>query len=223
MLINLVELFPSYQGEGPDAGRRVLITRFKKCNRSCPWCDTVQKMNAHPGQDYDLSEIQQLISDFKTGLMITGGEPTFSDNYEQTIFLLTNLYFPFANVESNGFFLPELIQRVNLEKRYLTKYIKYIYSPKLFTNEDYEEAVITSEKIIEDHQVYLKMVCSKLTYENNIKLLNFLGFSHTDRIYLMPEGTTEKQLKENSEMTLDLANRYHCNFTSRYHITYDFA
>jgi len=37
---NLVEIFSSVQGEGPDVGRRTLFVRLGGCDLRCAWCDT---------------------------------------------------------------------------------------------------------------------------------------------------------------------------------------
>ena len=37
---NLVEIFSSIQGEGPDVGRRTLFVRLGGCDLRCSWCDT---------------------------------------------------------------------------------------------------------------------------------------------------------------------------------------
>ena len=47
--IKLIENFLSFQGEGPDSGRIMMILRFKRCNRveagtPCYYCDTRVKM-----------------------------------------------------------------------------------------------------------------------------------------------------------------------------------
>jgi 7-carboxy-7-deazaguanine synthase len=34
------EFGPTFQGEGPSAGRRALFIRLSHCNLSCPGCDT---------------------------------------------------------------------------------------------------------------------------------------------------------------------------------------
>ena len=44
--VRLIENFCSFQGEGPDVGRTMVILRFKTCNLNCPWCDTKVKMRA---------------------------------------------------------------------------------------------------------------------------------------------------------------------------------
>ena len=43
--INLIENIITWQGEGPDCGQRMLLLRFKECDRveekrPCPWCYT---------------------------------------------------------------------------------------------------------------------------------------------------------------------------------------
>ena len=40
MDMNLVEIFSSIQGEGPDVGRRTLFVRLGGCDLRCSWCDS---------------------------------------------------------------------------------------------------------------------------------------------------------------------------------------
>jgi organic radical activating enzyme len=40
MQANLVEIFSSVQGEGPDVGASTLFVRFGECDLRCRWCDT---------------------------------------------------------------------------------------------------------------------------------------------------------------------------------------
>ena len=37
---NLVEIFSSIQGEGPDLGAATLFVRFGGCDLRCRWCDS---------------------------------------------------------------------------------------------------------------------------------------------------------------------------------------
>ncbi len=37
---NLVEVFSSVQGEGPEVGTRTLFVRFGRCDLRCRWCDS---------------------------------------------------------------------------------------------------------------------------------------------------------------------------------------
>lgn len=40
MEVNLVEIFSSVQGEGPDVGASTLFVRFGACDLRCRWCDS---------------------------------------------------------------------------------------------------------------------------------------------------------------------------------------
>ena len=40
MSANLVEIFSSVQGEGPDVGASTLFVRFGGCDLRCRWCDS---------------------------------------------------------------------------------------------------------------------------------------------------------------------------------------
>lgn len=219
--VKLVELFTSFQGEGPDTGKRCLILRFKECNRNCPWCDTKAKMVDSEETIYNLNEIQRVVSGEKSGLLITGGEPTFSNNFQQTLTLLNELKYPFANVESNGYQLAELVKTVSVVKR---SGIRFMYSPKIFTPDDLAEAIGKTNYLATQSDVFVKLVYDKtktellhvyLDHINKIKLNN--------RVYLMPQGTSRDELLRDTRGVLNAAERFKVNFSSREHIIYGFV
>src|SRR5262245_57483320 len=45
---NLVEIFSSFQGEGPYVGRSTLFVRFGECDLRCRWCDSPHTWKAGP-------------------------------------------------------------------------------------------------------------------------------------------------------------------------------
>jgi organic radical activating enzyme len=45
---NLVEIFSSFQGEGPHVGRSTLFVRFGECDLRCRWCDSPHTWMAGP-------------------------------------------------------------------------------------------------------------------------------------------------------------------------------
>jgi 7-carboxy-7-deazaguanine synthase len=88
----IIEVFSSFQGEGPYAGETHLFVRFQDCELSCKWCDTPAsfienkfcrvvsppfskkvKQYPNPISIENLNEI--LLSFSETTLSITGGEP----------------------------------------------------------------------------------------------------------------------------------------------------
>lgn len=217
--VRLIENFCSFQGEGPDTGKTMLILRFKKCNRNCTWCDTKVKMRISNEANYPLSEIQQIIKERNAGILITGGEPTFAENFDQTVTLLNDLKYPSANVETNGFKLQDLVEQLHYNGN-----IKFMYSPKIFSDKDLKEAKRLTKNIENYTNVYFKIV-----FENNELIHNYLSFissnntiMSTQRVYLMPEGATRVDMLRNAPAVFDACEKYRLCFSSRSHIIYGF-
>lgn len=221
--VRLIENFVSWQGEGPDSGRGMVILRFKTCNLKCPWCDTAVKMRISAEAPYKLSDIQATLYEEKVGLLITGGEPTVKRHFDETVMLLNKLDYPIANVETNGHRLYELIQQVDSKQM---ERIKFVYSPKIFTHEDLEAAKEMLELVLPVTNVHIKMV-----YEDKPVTLEFLEYLYEHyetlawqhRIWLMPEGTTRADLLRNSQAVFDVCEKYNFNFSSRSHIIFGFV
>jgi organic radical activating enzyme len=214
--VRLIENFVTWQGEGPDSGRRMVLLRFKTCNLHCPWCDTAVKMRVSAEASYPISDIQSQINENECGLMITGGEPTVKRHFNETVTLLNELEYSVANVETNGFGLLELIQAVDSRKN-----VKYILSPKVFeSNDSHYYADLAN------HLGNLDFVFIKMVYQGNIVENLFLslikGSFPSSRLWLMPEGVTKKDLIKNSEIVFDACEKYNANFSSRNHIIYGF-
>jgi len=217
--IRAIECLNTFQGEGPDVGKRMLLVRFKYCNRKCNFCDTIIKMRNSLECDYKLKDIQKSIDSQKTGILITGGEPTLENHYNDTICLLSNLNYNIANVESNGYNLENLIKDVNLLT--YSKKIRYIYSPKIFSQNDYLNSIDKTELLVDYDNICIKIVYQDTTVLNNyLSWLSELDISN--KIYLMPEGKTKNELLVNSSKVFDLCEKYRFNFSTRTHIIYSF-
>lgn len=219
--IRIIENSISWQGEGFNSGKRVLILRFKTCNRiefniGCDFCDTKIKLrNSYPYL-IKLNTIQEIINKEKVGLLITGGEPTFSFNFDSTLNVLNRLDYPFADIESNGHRLIHLINQANTDKL-----INHSYSPKIFTEEELQKEKVKSKELSEFSNVYFKIV-----YENRDLIKEYLEFVEelniNQRVFLMIKGTTKKELLKNAPEVFDEAEKYKFNFSSRDHIIYNF-
>lgn len=224
--VKLIEAFVTYQGEGPDTGKRMMILRFKRCNRRCSWCDTLTKMEVSMETEYKLKDIQKEILSNAAGIMITGGEPTFNskenDNFSQTVSLLTKLNYTVANVETNGYKLIDLIDKIKNLDESIFHFTKFVYSPKLFTNADLSKAIEITEEVKDYPFVFFKIV-----YDPFLLTEDFLRFLQekkiNERIFLMPEGKTKEKLLSNAQLTLEACERYKFNFSSRQHIIFDFT
>jgi 7-carboxy-7-deazaguanine synthase len=79
----VAEIFgPTFQGEGPSAGRLAAFVRLSRCQLRCSWCDTPYTWDR---RRYDLraesrrmtgAQVWQAVKGIEAGLVvITGGEP----------------------------------------------------------------------------------------------------------------------------------------------------
>ncbi len=218
--VKLIENFTSWQGEGPDSGRTTIILRFKTCNLKCHWCDTSVKMRVSAEAPYLISDIQKTIYEKRAGILVTGGEPTVPKHFDEACMLLNTLDYPIANVESNGFNLVELVKKTADFKP-----VKFMYSPKIFTDKHLASTKILSREMFKYDRVYFKIVwedgwtdayCQWLSNEVE-------GTDVANRIWLMVEGVTRADLIRNSEKVFDACEKYKFNFSSRNHIIYGFV
>lgn len=218
--VKLIENFVSWQGEGPDSGRRMIILRFKTCNLKCPWCDTLVKMRISAEAPYALKDIQETIDNRNAGIMVTGGEPTVPKHYDEALTLLRDLDYPIANVESNGFNLMQLIKDAPK-----SKLIHFMYSPKIFNKDDAESAMALTEALLDYDNVYFKIV-----YEDDAHVKYYCAWlsqkirkrNWGHRVWLMPEGATRADLIKNASPVFDAAENFNFNFSSRNHLIYGF-
>ena len=100
LVLKVVEIFYSIQGEGTFSGVSSIFIRLHGCNLSCSFCDD----SLHKGnyKSYNFYEILDIIKDFPSKqIIITGGEPTLYDLNEFIKFLQNFGYF--ICIESNGY------------------------------------------------------------------------------------------------------------------------
>lgn len=111
-MLRLLELYASYQGEGPNTGKPTVFVRFAGCNLKCPlWpCDTQHAIDPKLFKDKqemiageDLAE--RILSYYAhiNNICITGGEP-FLQSKPHMIMLINRLKEYKFNVEvfTNG-------------------------------------------------------------------------------------------------------------------------
>lgn len=231
-VVNLIECINfTWQAEGEDAGKKMLLLRFKRCNRAhgymfeentkfkaCKFCDTLVKMNVQEESEYRISRLQEMIDENNLNVLITGGEPGFGNNLQSTVYIVNLTKAPVYNIETNGCNLEKLIQEVNKNKN-----VKFVLSPKIFNDYDFEYYKDLVPRIKDNDKVKIKLVYEGTEFNNNF--LNFLkdiNFNNS-RIWLMPEGTTKEDLIKNSPKVFDAAEKFKTNFTSRDHIIYQFV
>lgn len=114
--LELINVFPTIQGEGPYAGFKAIFVRLAGCNLQCPGCDTDYTSDRSKIHIKDLLKlINHSARDNNCSLIvITGGEP-FRQNISNLCNILTNYGFS-VQLETNGTLPPPvaLSEKVNI-------------------------------------------------------------------------------------------------------------
>lgn len=104
------EIFRSIQGEGRFMGIPSVFVRFSYCNLRCRWCDTPytswEPERKRVGIRWVIEEIEKLMFDHHTHVVITGGEPMLQQRALQ--FLCANLANYNVTIETNGCYAPQI-------------------------------------------------------------------------------------------------------------------
>lgn len=74
-MLQIVEIFPTLQGEGPFAGHPAVFVRLGGCNLACNFCDTEFEQFAPIALPELLTQVKQLARETIDLVVITGGEP----------------------------------------------------------------------------------------------------------------------------------------------------
>ncbi|MDT7886554.1 MAG: 7-carboxy-7-deazaguanine synthase QueE [Thermoproteota archaeon] len=221
MKLPISEIFFSIQGEGVNIGKPSIFIRFYFCNLSCIWCDSKytweNQDKAKEGIDYFLMDIQEIlnyISKFDCNrVVITGGEPLLhQEKLKNLLKELKNKGF-YIEIETNGTIKPkeEIIKLVDL----------FNVSPKLSNSKVDYKLRIRNEvlKVFSEinNSIFKFVICDIKDLDEVDELVKKLNINK-EKVYLMPEGTDEKTIKERSLWLIDESKKRNYNFTTRLHI-----
>jgi organic radical activating enzyme len=232
--IPLIDVIETYQGEGPNCGKRMVLARFKYCNFKCPFCDTYNMMSNTNINRYSLKDIDVLLRS-SDNLMITGGEPSINvihsnDNvlylsqFAATIYMASILNYEYLDIETNGTHIIELQQKIS-ELCNINK-INISWSPK-FVSVASKKLNYTNLDMIMDNSIKLPTI--KLVIGKDMDAYKEFAYNaiinkgyNPNNVYLMPKGTTWDEINESMEYVLDVASDIKCNVSSRLHVIHNF-
>lgn len=120
---NITEIFSSFQGEGPYAGKRQIFIRFPGCHCSCFYCDTSSARDPEPrfcnllllnkktyakrnplSTNTVLNCVKDLLTPDLHSIAYTGGEPLRSHSFVKEIAKEAKVVMHLKNfIETNGY------------------------------------------------------------------------------------------------------------------------
>jgi organic radical activating enzyme len=226
------EIFFSLQGEGKNLGTPSVFVRTSRCNLYCTWCDTPYTWNwrgssfVHEGAlkydpetasiELDAVTVAQRVSRWACRRVVfTGGEPMLQAS--ECVRVMRELLsadpdYAFE-IETNGTLIPpdELDQLVE----------QYTVSPKLESSAVDRSLRLRDDslaRLARDPKSVFKFVVAS---EGCIREVDAIAGHHgikTDRIYLMPEGTSAEKLARTRPFVAAACLERGYRFSDRLHI-----
>jgi 7-carboxy-7-deazaguanine synthase len=212
-MMNVNEIFCSIQGEGPRAGRLSTFIRLAGCNLNCSFCDT-KYANEGEFKKMTPDEIFEEIKNWRANnLVITGGEPLCQQKEMYDLLGKVRNIFKSVEIETNGTLKPEIDM--------LSLPIYYNVSPKLSNSGMIKHKRLKKESLkhlAHKPNTIFKFVLS--SQENIYEVLDLMKeFSiPKEKVWLMPEGTSNTELKERGKWLVETCKMYGFNFSPRLHV-----
>lgn len=196
----VVEIFKTFQGEGPYTGYKSVFIRLGGCNLSCNFCDT--EFDAY--EDLSLDDIISRVISLSEGdeielVVITGGEPLLQHISFLCESLINNKFM--VQIETNGTVFREIPDSVHV-----------VCSPKN-TGNGYK----TLRGDVLKRASCLKFLVSK--YRDEYSVVPEVGQKdYNIPIYIQPmdEYDYEKN-KENLQYAIDLCMKHQYNLSIQMH------
>jgi 7-carboxy-7-deazaguanine synthase len=209
MIIN--ETFYSIQGEGLLTGVPSVFIRLAGCPLRCEWCDTKYALDPNAGDDLDIPQIIDKVSQWDCKFaVLTGGEPMTNSQLPELADALKKLD-KHITIETAGIkFIPDIACDL------------MSISPKTSNSGEAKQGsdpFFTVRQLINRYPYQLKFVVDCPDDLTEIQeTIKKLGDIDKGRVMLMPQAKTRKELIEKSPLVADLCKRTGFTFCNRLQI-----
>lgn len=219
--MRVAEIYQSIQGEGFLTGTESVFVRASGCNLRCVYCDTPHTSWQPVGTDLSVDDIvDQVRSQDIDHVVVTGGEPMLfaelipicdrlkAANLHITIETAGTLYLPVAcDLMSISPKMRNSVPDAEVDAKWHERHQRDRYAPRVI------------DRLTSEFEYQLKFVVADP--QDLPEIDEFLA-RHSDipsqRIMLMPEGTTQERLQEIGKWLEPLCEQRGLVFCPRRHI-----
>jgi len=208
--MQISEIFYSVQGEGKNVGVPTIFIRTATCNLSCDFCDS-SYASREQGKSLTQEAVLGHLSDYSCkNVCLTGGEPVFQQDFGALVKNLLVLGYN-IEVETNGTLRPPMFCLFSSK-------IQWNVSPKLSNSGNALDCSIQKDLLtvynLTNH-IFKFVIGNHSDFVEASDLIRELGLIN---VYMMPQGITDKDLKETSLWLVEQCKKYDYNFSPRLHV-----
>lgn len=215
----LTEVFgPTFQGEGPSAGRRAGFVRLGRCNLDCTWCDTPYTWDWErfdPATELRTASVTSVLEELEVMspeiVVITGGEPLLQQS--RLLPLLEGCArraWP-VEIETNGTIAPH--------ESMLPLVAQWNVSPKLANSRIDREKRIKAEALAAFGATGRAIFKFVVVDPGELDEVAELTHAHQlEPVWIMPEGTDAATLIDRARLLAGAVTERGWNLTPRLHV-----
>jgi len=219
----IAEIYPCIQGEGSRVGHPSILIRTLGCNLRCGWCDTPFTSWKREKGSFSNKDIIPILESNPQihEVIVTGGEPCLYKELDDLIDICKK-YQKAITVETNGTLTRSQKMMESIDLVSISPKLSNSIPSDSYWRTKHDNSRINVEAILQwinwasDYQ--LKFVVSSTKDLDEIEEL----LKHVDidkqKVYLMPEGTTEEQLHPKRQWLADLCIKEGYSYCERIHI-----
>lgn len=216
-MLAVAETYVSVNGEGNFAGEPTLFIRLAGCNLRCDFCDSKYTWDTSTAKLYSTNQLyDEILYYFEKypnlrNILYTGGEPL--TQLEGLWKITKKVAFEVGRLKNITQIL-ETNATIKFQHPFTSYFDFYVLSPKIPFPQDFLKIwhsfphTYTIFKFVVDAEPELKYIIDAIR-EANIK---------AERVWLMPQGKTDDEVKERAGWIIEKCKEYGFNFSPRLQI-----
>ena len=215
--MRVAEIYTSIQGEGIYTGTPSVFMRASGCNLRCGYCDTPYASWYPEGDDLSVDEIVARIKPMAPRhVVLTGGEPMLFAELVPLCARLRKLE-RYITIETAGtLFLPLECDLMSISPKLANSAPQDVSARWRTRHEQTRHAPDVIRRLAAEYPYQFKFVCGQpADAEEVLCYLQAFPELATDRVMLMPEGSTPWQLDRVADWLVPFCEQHQLTFCPR--------
>lgn len=215
--MRIAEIFYSVQGEGGLVGVPSVFVRTSGCNLRCGWCDTPYTSWNPEGEDLGIPEILDRAARFTTArhVVLTGGEPMIARDIVDLSEGLRARGMHITVETAGTVFAPVACDLMSISPKLSNSTPQGVFAAH---HEHLRLQADVLRRLMAAYEYQLKFVIAEERDIDEVLSLTSKLDAPSNRVVLMPEGTSAEVLNERGRWLAELCKLYGFRLSPRLHV-----